>query len=343
MGGINTAGGVLVNNVAQWNATSWSSAGNGTNDYVNAACIYNGNLIIGGSFNQKILGIPSNYIVVWNGSTYSTLGSGLKNGPVKALCVYNGNLIVGGSFDSAGGKPAHGIAQWNGISWDSLGDGITGGGSPTVEALTTYDGDLIVGGNYTTAGRKPASNIAQWNGSTWSQVGAGLNNKCTCLTVYNGMVVAGVSSPNYIGVWNGSSWGTLSSGLNGQAYCLTVFNGNLIAGGQFTIAGGNPANNIAVWSAPSGINDIKGNNDAVSIYPNPGKGVFTIKMESERLGITNNIEIYNMLGEKVFSKVLESTISESIIDISNQPRGIYLYRFTANTNELISSGKIIIQ
>jgi hypothetical protein len=66
-------------------------------------------------------------------------------------------------------------------------------------------------------------------------------------------------------------------------------------------------------------------------------------MESERLGITNNIEIYNMLGEKVFSKVLESTISESIIDISNQPPGIYLYRFTANTNELISSGKIIIQ
>jgi len=343
LGSIDSIGGAgAVNNVAQWNGTSWSPVGNGTNGPVNTACIYNGNLILGGSFNQKILGIPSNYIVAWNGSAYSTLGVGL-NGPVKSLCVYNGNLIAGGNFSSAGGKPAYGIAQWNGISWDPIVDGITGGINPTVEALITYNGDLIVGGNFTTAGRKPASNIAEWNGSSWSQVGSGLNNKCTCLTVYNGMVVAGVNSPNYIGVWNGSSWGTLGSGLNGQAYCLTVFNGNLIAGGQFTMAGGNPANNIAVWSANSGINNLPDNNDVVSIYPNPSKGVFTLKLNSEILRTGNNIEIYNMLGEKVYSKILDYLMPESAIDISNQPSGIYFYRIITSTVDLVSSGKIIIQ
>ena len=47
----------------------------------------------------------ANYIAVWNGSTWSPLGSGM-NGEVNALAVLGANLYVGGEFTAAGGKPS---------------------------------------------------------------------------------------------------------------------------------------------------------------------------------------------------------------------------------------------
>jgi len=50
---------------------------------------------------------------------------------------------------------------------------------------------------------------------------------------------------------NAQSWSNAGSGTNGYVLALTVYNGGLYAGGEFTTAGGNPANNIAVWNGSS--------------------------------------------------------------------------------------------
>jgi len=80
----------------------------------------------------------------------------------------------------------------------------------------------------------------------------------------------------------------------------------------------------------------------VTVYPNPSNGVFAIGIKNYELGITNSVEVYNMLGEKVYSQFLIPN-SSFLIDLSSQPNGIYLYRIIATSGELIGEGKLVIQ
>jgi hypothetical protein len=96
-----------------------------------------------------------------------------------------------------------------------------------------------------------------------------------------------------------------------------------------------------IWSSPvylTGINTLAPNN-AFKIYPNPSSGKFT--MQSSVTNGKSSIEVYNMLGEKVYTGNLNSTTTE--IDLSNQSQGVYLYRMLSETGNLIAEGKLIIQ
>jgi uncharacterized repeat protein (TIGR03803 family) len=84
---------------------------------------------------------------------------------------------------------------------------------------------------------------------------------------------------------------------------------------------------------------VKSQDNEVVIYPNPNNGVFTVSIRNDQLGISNQIEIYNMLGEKIYIGKINSATTE--LDLSNQAQGIYLYRMTEQGN-LVSEGKFII-
>lgn len=336
-GSFNHAEVFLVNNIAQWDGSHWTFVGPGVLDTISALCTFGGNLIIGGTINYAG-NQPVNNVAVWNGATYSTLDSGF-NKSVKALLVYNGNLIAGGTFDSTGNKIAKSIAQWNGTSWSPMGQGMNG----PVYALCAYNGYLIAGGSFDSAGGKPALNIALWDGASWSPLANGIGGSCTSLLQYNGSLIACSSTANYIGQWSVPSWSNLSSGLNGQANCLTVFNGNLVVGGKFTTAGGSPADNIAQWTGDLGVNDVEDTGEKLSVYPNPSTGVFTIQFNKEELSAKNTIQIYDMLGDKIYSKGLKISDFKSLVDISNQSSGIYLYRVTSEDGNIVKTGKISIQ
>ncbi|PKK82979.1 MAG: hypothetical protein CVT49_10975 [candidate division Zixibacteria bacterium HGW-Zixibacteria-1] len=73
----------------------------GVEDQVQAMAIYNGSIIIAGFLTVAGSVIVSN-IASWNGTTWSTLGSGM-NKSVYALTVYDNMLIAGGSFTMVGG------------------------------------------------------------------------------------------------------------------------------------------------------------------------------------------------------------------------------------------------
>jgi hypothetical protein len=84
---------------------------------------------------------------------------------------------------------------------------------------------------------------------------------------------------------------------------------------------------------------------SVLLYPNPSNGEFTI-VESGKLNMENeksNIEVYNMLGEIVYGATLKQVQGDNIINLSNQPNGIYLYRVITPTGNLIGQGKMIVQ
>ena len=264
--------GIPANHIARWNGSSWSALGTGMSGggpytAVYALTVYAGKLIAGGNFIQAS-GTSAKYIAQWNGSSWSSLGSGMSHAPptmyptVYALTVYGTDLIAGGEFDSAGGTPASDIARWNGSSWSALGSGIQG----QVYALTVYGTDLIAGGLFTQAGGTSANYIAGWNGSSWSALGTGMSGgwftHVAALTVYGGELIAGgvfthagPVSVNHIARWNGGSWNALGAGMFGTTYpgvyALTVYNTDLIAGGNFTYAGMNQANYIARWNGSS--------------------------------------------------------------------------------------------
>jgi PKD repeat protein len=173
-GDFTIAGGVVVNNIAAWNGSSWSALGSGVggpNDYVGAIALNGTNLYVGGSFTNAG-SVAANNIAAWNGSSWSALGSGVggPNDFVGAIALNGTNLYVGGSFTNTGAVPANDIAMWNGSSWSALGSGVgtlrtDAKEAESVAAMAMLETNLLVGGYFGYAGGWKASNIALWNSS----------------------------------------------------------------------------------------------------------------------------------------------------------------------------------
>ncbi|HLG35739.1 MAG TPA: T9SS type A sorting domain-containing protein [Bacteroidia bacterium] len=73
----------------------------------------------------------------------------------------------------------------------------------------------------------------------------------------------------------------------------------------------------------SGIGDVNGAGSAVTVYPNPAKTELRIKNSELRI---ENIEIYNLLGEKFSCEVIGSREPETVINISGLTEGVYFLK-----------------
>lgn len=74
----------------------------------------------------------------------------------------------------------------------------------------------------------------------------------------------------------------------------------------------------------------------ILLFPNPSTGKFILKGIEE----TSEIELFNLLGEKIFTQKLSA--NEMIIDLQAQSKGIYLY-LIKNSTSLLDKGKLIIE
>ena len=266
-GSFSFAGGVVANNIAEWNGSSWLALGSGMDAPVDALVVSGTNVFVGGYFTTAG-GVTANNIAQWNGTSWSALGSGitgssvLGNGPaVYALAVSGTNLFAGGPFTTAGGVTVNNIARWNGSSWSALGSGV----DDWVEALAVSSNQLFAGGYFTNAGGASANYIALWDGASWSALGSGISGRGTegrgpgvfALAVLgNNLIVggeftnAGGTSASCIAQWNGNSWSALGSGISGDVDALAVSGTNLFAGGAFSTAGGE-SYGIVEWNGSS--------------------------------------------------------------------------------------------
>ena len=143
----------------KWDGTNFSALGSGLLDGPNgpvyALAVSGSNLYTGGDFTTAG-GSGANSIAKWDGSSWSTLGSGM-NGYVQALAVSGSNLYAGGNFTTAGGNAANRIGKWDGSSWSALGSGVDG----NVISLAVSGSDLYAGGIFTNAGGKISRSIAR--------------------------------------------------------------------------------------------------------------------------------------------------------------------------------------
>ena len=55
-----------------------------------------------------------------------------------------------------------------------------------------------------------------------------------------------------------------------------------------------------------------------------------------------NIEIFNVLGEKMYFQPQTHAGALNTIDLSQQPNGVYLYRVLKEDGSLLGEGKLVI-
>lgn len=114
-GTFTTAGTSAVRHIAKWDGSAWSDVGNGAGAYTGVTTVatfttFNNELVVGGAFDT--LGFaPASYIGKWDGTTWTTLGSGTNN-TVLALATLHDTLYAGGLFPVAGGNATPFIAEW---------------------------------------------------------------------------------------------------------------------------------------------------------------------------------------------------------------------------------------
>ncbi len=89
----------------------------------------------------------------------------------------------------------------------------------------------------------------------------------------------------------------------------------------------------------TGVNEIIDNGEA-RVYPNPNNGGFTVSLKNYA-GDKTNLEVYNLLGEKVYTSGL--TAKSTQVNMGGQASGIYLYKVINQANGIIGEGKIVIQ
>jgi len=75
------------------------------------------------------------------------------------------------------------------------------------------------------------------------------------------------------------------------------------------------------------------------VYPNPGNGIFNVELES--LSGNPQITVYNVLGQQVYSSKLTSV--QTSINLSNQAKGVYLYKVLDENGVSISTGRLVIE
>ncbi len=266
-GGVfDTAGGVSVKRLASWNGTAWSSVGggvaylNGTGGIVGGVlALPNGDLIVTGFF-LTAGGVSVGHIARWNGSAWSSLGSGIGGalqGYARSLTrMQSGDIVVAGFESASSSNPGFIVQRWNGTSWSEIGPRAY----PAVHTVTTLpSGEVFVGGEFATIGTERFSRMAKWYGSWSGMVGPGpvTDGPVRALArLPNGDIVAGGLfttiggvAANRVARWDGASWSPMGSGMNDRVDALkTLANGDLIAGGWFTTAGGGPASRIARWN-----------------------------------------------------------------------------------------------
>ncbi|MBW7907167.1 MAG: hypothetical protein LC135_10400 [Phycisphaerae bacterium] len=220
---------------------------------------YEGKLVVGGGFFYAG-GIPAKYLAVWDRESWSTLGEGFPEGPVKTLLELDSALYIGGGFNSIGGLPINACAKWDGETWSELGEGLL----PTIvvrdlEAWNDGKGSILF---------VAAQTIFRWDGTDWSIPGGGVSGGgggAYALAVFDdgagpALYAAGLFKYaggvlcNGVAKWNGTTWSPLGQGITsaaGYGLALAAYDDGtgaaLYLGGYFQEIDGKPIIAVARW------------------------------------------------------------------------------------------------
>jgi hypothetical protein len=114
--------------------------------------------------------------------------------------------------------------------------------------------------------------------------------------------------------------------------------GKIIIGGSFISYNGFGKNRIVRINGNNTLANSSFYKISIAIYPNPSNGIFTL--QTNEMNSAKSICIYTILGQKIYDAIISS--NETTVDISNQPKGVYLYKVFGENGET-KSGKLVIE
>lgn len=278
-----TSGGQALPYLVRWNGSTWSRVGtaspSGAILALASGTVAGANrLFIGGAF-ARIGEADHLFVAQWNGSTWSSLGSGVDQ-TVRTLTVLDvgagPRLYAGGSFTFTENLALNRVAVWDGSAWSPMADGMIS----QVNALAGFDSgsgvQLYVGGDFATVGGQTAQGLARWTGNAWEPVPGQPGNLVSVISLYGTDVAAGPGlyiggtfnesgNPPRQGLvrYDGSAWSAPGNGLSLDfqgggndseffffgAFAMASFQhgglDELFVGGQFDRAGSAASHNIA--------------------------------------------------------------------------------------------------
>jgi Secretion system C-terminal sorting domain len=209
------------------------------------------------------------------------------------------------------------------------------------------------------------------NGGLWNISNTGLINSVNALIADGTNLFAGTSNGVYISTNNGGLWTIASTGLpTSPVYSLAVNGSNIFAatdsgvyksannGNQWTaINTGLPLGRVRylaisgtniyaalnrqphleeLWKRPlSEVNGIEEESeDALfNLYPNPTNGKFRISNSGFKI---TGIEVYNSIGENIFSLSDSATMVSNEMNFSGYGKGIYFLK-------IYGEGRVIVR
>jgi hypothetical protein len=292
------------NYLSRWNGTTWSplASGFGNGEVKALAGLVvgaNRYLYASGSFSNISGGATVNYIARWNGTSWSALNAGLEafgtalavfdegEGPIihvgGEVCTGDCPVFAAGT-GGRGGRTGSGrdkgsrlaassysgfVATWEPGEWSVLSNGLhldlrdTSVMEPGVHAMTVHDDGsgpaLIAGGTFEpprgprpdNPAPFPLNGIAKFDGVEWSSLGTGMTKSGSNPPPADLRAVVTFDEDN--------------SGPNAP---------RLFAGGDFNLAGGVSANNIARWdgSVWTAVSNIGGIVNALAVFDEDGAG-----------------------------------------------------------------------
>jgi hypothetical protein len=276
-GAFTYANGVQVSpGILQWDDAGFTSVGCGVEwdcvSFINQAGLANRAFAVVGWRNEIYLrgnffftrnGIEHNFIMRWDGTSWTPLGSG-PDGPVKSIKVIDDQLIVAGWFTYADTVLCNGLARWDGEAWHRLLEVppfYIGDGPNQIQDVVKFQDQWYIGGNLPLV-----DDIARWNGGEWEIVGGGITgavSQVNMLHVYEDrLYVAGgfsqcppTGNPANPGsgvvAWDGANWDALGGGTcgssNGTVLGMTWWNDELYVAGIFNRIGDVPGGKLAKW------------------------------------------------------------------------------------------------
>lgn len=198
------ADGTVLNNVALWNGSQWSSVGGGVNAACEDAAVINDQLYVVGSFTQAG-NTPARAVARYDGINWHQVGDGSLTS-ATALIEINGAIYVAGQRNSQTG-----VFRLDGDAWTWL----EGGFRPI--RLTQDNGELIALGNTATGQDQgvqfPAHDALRLTANGWTALGAPYAYSRGAGVVYQGRLISelGPRRDRYqdrFGEWDGSTWRT---------------------------------------------------------------------------------------------------------------------------------------
>lgn len=228
-------------------AQDWSAVGSGTNGRIHAMIEYDGDLIIGGNF-QEAGGQDAFSVARWDGTEWHPMGNGFT-GEVYDFAIYGDWLYASGWFSSnpENTQTYQGIARWTGTSWTPLPPYDLDNYGSIIYDMMVHDNELYIN-NESMVNSESKTRVSKFNGTTWTDLPGSFTHNGNpgyiySLAVYEGQIVAGGlfdavdgTTTKSVTIFNGAEWASLnipSNGLNDKVYKLLEHDGNLYAAGIF--------------------------------------------------------------------------------------------------------------